>query len=397
MSLLAGISLTLGNTLAASTTPMNFKRSTCQNMDYKPPPPPPPGNTNAGLKPSMFHSHGRSHYYQLPATSGAPKGTLLVLPGCARWGPGFWPYGSPGCDDCVGLTEDVAHTKQALARGYAILVGWPVDLSYPNQYCWSAKDDGDTITKILLQFLEAFRLRTKPVYVLGASSGGSVALKFQSMLEAQRVPVHVSGILAEVSTNLEVQHFAPKSKRHPPIVWVSMSYPNEIKKARTRVADYKKYAPAAMVVSDVHKVLPTYFSDRHPRISPLRSAHLVDAMHSIKLLRTDGIFAYDIKENKGWIGKLYTAAPWLKQSPEFALGPSKKSAILQAMQVAQAGHEHVCDYLTAALMWFEQSGATNFTDLVRKYRVVKPSALTMERQLPGAEPTPVSAFAYGHR
>ena len=390
LTFLAGISITLAS-------PLGFKRSTCQSREGMPPPPPPPMSTNVGLKPSFFRSHGRSHYYQLPASTAPPKGTLFVLPGCSRWGPGFWPYGSPGCKECSGLTEDVSHTKQALARGYAILVGWPVDLAYPNQYCWSAKDDGPTITKVLKEFLDAFCLRDKPVYLMGASSGGSVALKFQSILESQKVPLIVNGILSEVSTNLEVQHFAPKSKRHPPTIWVSMSYQNEITKARTRVTDYKRYAPAAMVISNVRKVTPTFFSDRHPNISPSKSAQLYKAMRDIKLLRKDGTFAYDLKENKSWIGKLYKAAPWLKTNPEFTLGPSKKSAILQAMQVAQAGHEHVGDYLTAALMWFEQSGKTNFTELVRKYSVVKPSALTMTRQQLGMEPTPAAAFAYAQQ
>jgi hypothetical protein len=37
----------------------------------------------------------------------------------------------------------------------------------------------------------------------------------------------------------------------------------------------------------------------------------------------------------------------------------------------------VCDFLTAALVWFEQSGSSKFADLVRIYRKTRPAYLTM--------------------
>lgn len=395
ISFVVGLAIAVGMT---SASPVNI--SICGQLHYckpivdgfapvPPPPPPPPSDTNAGLRPGQFKSQGRTHYYQLPA--GEAKGTLVVLPGCARWGPGFWPYDAKGCTTCAGLTEDVAHTKQALARGYAIFVPWPIDRSYPGQYCWGAKDDGPTLPKIISEFLAQNKLSSKPVFAMGASSGGSVALKLQALLESAQVPFKLSGVIALVSTNLDVKDYAPRQKHSPPTAWITLSYPNEIKQGQANVAAYKKYAPSGFAMSDVKPVVPTYFSDRHPQITPVQSAEIVAGLKSIKLLGPDGIFLVDLKKNKGWAPKLYAAVPWLKKSPVYALGPTKKSAIQQAMLVAQAGHEHVCDYLTAALMWLESGGKGNFEDLAKKYRVVKPSKLTMARY--GSEPMPAEAFA----
>ena len=356
---------------------------------------PPTVSTNTGLAPQKFRAEGRSHYYQIPVN---PKGTLFVLPGCARWGPGFWPYNKTACPECVGLTEDVAHTKQALSRGYAVLVGWPVDLAYPGQLCWSAKDDGPTITSILEGFVAKHGLAKKPVYVLGASSGGSVAQKLSAMLASKRSHLQISGVLVEVSTRLSVEDAVRGMKTFAPTVWVSLGSPKEIQAVKDHAAQYsKKYGPGAHATALRRPITPPYFSDRHPGISPQQSAALAKAMREVGLVRADGLFAYDFKEKKVWVAQLYAKLPWLKLDPAFGpLGSVKQSAIMQAMLLAYGGHEHVCDFLTAALMWFEKGGKPDFEALVRRFRVVKPSALTMARQVDGAElPTPAAAFAYG--
>jgi len=350
--------------------------------------------TNDGLRRSKFQSQGRSHYYQLPA--GTPKGLLFVTPGCARWGPGFWPYDT-SCPECVGLTEDVCHTKQALARGYAILVGWPVDRAFPGQYCWSAKDDVPGIVRVLEDFVTAFKLQGKPIVTLGASSGGSIALLMPSFLAKHGTKgLSISGVVAEVSTTRGVSDITQGLTRYPPIVWVCMGdNPGEQSRARQHVADYQRYGRAAMVVSPVRPVTPDYFSDRSPVITPAQSAELVAAMKRVGLLSASGTFQYDFKKNKAWVGQLQRSVPWLKSSPAYALGPVKSSAIMQAMLVAQAKHEHVCDFLTAALAWFEQGGAPAFDSLVAQYRVTKPSALTVS-PAPAVASLPAPAEV-GHR
>lgn len=331
--------------------------------------------TNDGLRPGKFASQGRKHYYQIPPN---PKGLLLVTPGCARWGPGFWPYDPSSCPECVGLTEDVCHTKQALARGYAILVGWPVDRAFPGQYCWSAKDDVPGIVRVLEDFVAQFNLAGKPIYTMGASSGGSIALLMPSLLAKHGTKgLKISGVVAEVSTTRGVDDIAKGLKDLPPIVWVVMK-PDEQGRARQHAADYQRLGgKAAVVVSPPRPVTDSYFSDRSPVITPAQSAQLVGALKRSGVLGNDGKFTRDFKKDKSWVGQVQRSVPWIKSSPAYALGPTKSSAILQAMLVAEAHHEHVCDYLTAAFAWFEARGAGSFDSFVAKYRVTKPSALTM--------------------
>lgn len=337
----------------------------------------PAGRTNAGLARQIFQSQGRKHMYQMP--QGTPKGLLFVTPGCARWGPGFWPHDPKACPECVGLTEDVCHTKQALARGYAILVAWPVDRAFPGQYCWSSKDDVPSVVKVLEEFVAAKGLAGKPIVTMGASSGGSIALKMPGLVKKYGSRgLRVTGVLSEVSTTVTPADMvkAGMTAPYPAVVWVTMSRPDEIGRAKQHVAEYRKYGPAAHVVSPARPVTPSYLSDRHPQISPAQSAELVAGLKQIGVLRADGSFGTDIKKDKSWPAKLKSAVPWLASDPVvYALSPTKKSAILQALNVAQSKHEHVCDYLTAALIWFENQGRGSFDDLVDKYRVSKPAAL----------------------
>jgi hypothetical protein len=46
---------------------------------------------------------------------------LVIFHGCSHNTSDGWPYDPLGCSECVGLPEEVAHTKQALRMGYAVL------------------------------------------------------------------------------------------------------------------------------------------------------------------------------------------------------------------------------------------------------------------------------------
>lgn len=337
-------------------------------------------STNTGLAPQLFNSQGRKHYYQMP--QGTPKGLLFVTPGCARWGPGFWPHDPSRCKECVGLTEDVCHTKQALARGYAIFVAWPVDRAFPGQYCWSSKDDVPSVVKVLEEFVGAKGLAGKPIYTMGASSGGSIALKMPGYVRQYAKNLKISGVLAEVSTTVTPADMIKNGLKapFPPIVWITMSASDEIARARGHVAEYRKYGPAATIVSPPRPITPTYFSDRHPQISAKQSADLVAGLKQVGVIGNDGAVVIDLKKDKSWVGRLKKAVPWLAGDPVLgALSPTKKSAILQALNVAKSKHEHVCDYLTAAFAWFENDGRGSFDDMVAKYKISKPAALTAQR------------------
>lgn len=310
------------------------------------------------------------------------------MPGCSRTGLGFWPYDPRECPECAGLTEDVAHTKQALARGYAILVLTAGGKSF----CWGAETDAAFLKTAIPSFLrDQPILRHKPVFVMGASSGGGLMLRSLNSLG-----VRVDGVIALVATKQEVSAFDLPEKL-PPIVWITMSEPGEVAAAKQRVAAYaRRGGAAAMAVAPAHKVTDEYFANRHPLISREQSAQMARVLKSMGVIGADGTIRQDPKERRAWLSRMSTTLPFLKNNKHFQPAPFHKASLLQAMLVAWSKHDHVCDYLTAALAWLETGGKANFDDLARRYRVVKPAALMATRYPDGTEPAPSEAFAFGH-
>ena len=99
--------------------------------------------------------------------------------GCARSARAFWPYHANNCPECMGFPEHVSHVKQALARGFNVVVMSPTDSKHG---CWSSVWDNEGYTNdqprvagTLMQFLLNRRLTDKPIYLWGASSGGTFA------------------------------------------------------------------------------------------------------------------------------------------------------------------------------------------------------------------------------
>ena len=62
--------------------------------------------------------------------------------------------------------------------------------------------------------------------------------------------------------------------------------------------------------------------------------------------------------------------------------------------MAWSRHEHVTDYTTAALLWFESGCKGDFERFARAYKVEVPSALTAERLAKGKPPGPPAAFRH---
>lgn len=390
LGVIAGLAAAVGIAVAAPKTPAPH----CQapDRDGFQSSQPAAGNSNAGLRASTVKINGRVHYYQIPA---APKGTVVFLPGCMRTGHGFWPFDPASCKQCAGLTEDVCFTKQALARGYAMFVPTPVKKGW----CWSAKSDVPTAFTTVDTFLKSHGLHKKPVVLMGASSGGSLMVRYMIAAMTDK-GYRILGAVPVVGTNPEVSDIVRsiRSKRYPPIVWVVMDTAREIRMGRERVAQYKRFAPAAMAVAPARKVTNTYFSDRHPLITPAVSAQMAAAFRKLGVIKADGSIAGDPRNRAKWVAQLPVMVPFLKKNPHVPLAPMDRAPILQALMVAQSYHDHVCDFLTAALAWFEsgaQGQQAGFDKLAARYRVTKPALLRMARQKDGSEPVPAQAFAYG--
>ena len=343
-------------------------------------------NTNGGMTASKTTINGRVAYYQIPSN---PKGLVAVFPGCERTGVGFWPNSS-GCRECTGLTEDVATTKQCLARGYGVVVF----TSKGPSLCWQDKSDGayvkaGPVGTFVKQHKE---LSGKPVYVWGASSGGGMML---GNLGYMGVPI--AGVISVVATSRGASKISPglKGMKPPPIAWITMSRSSEKASAASNVAGWKKYAPAGMASVEVRPVTDTFFSDRDSRLTPSQSAQITAHLKKLGLIDSSGKVVKDPKAGgHSWVSSVYAAVPSLKTAlPGSSPTAWTGSPLLQELFVAQAGHEHVTDYTTAALMWFESGATGDFSQFATKYAVKYPALLTSTRQ--SGEPTPAAAYAFG--
>lgn len=324
-----------------------------------------PLQTGMGLQPAKFALFGRTHYYQVPP---APKGTMVFLPGCARAATGFWPP-SPQAPECTGFPEDVSHAIQALMAGYALLVPTPQN---PN-LCFSASDgDFEKLIPIIERFWALTGLKAKPLFMGGASAGGSVAVRFPAFAKGK---LKIDGMLLEVSTNQSPLSGGKPVPDYPPTVWVCMERDAESQReAKEHAAGLTRAkVGAAVVVSPARKVTDTYFSDRMVSVTAAQSKKVVQGLRAISLVDAAGNLKSNPKDNMAaWMKQL---KPHLPAGQPFTLGTVRKSPLFQALAVAYAGHEHVADYTTAAIKFFEADGQADMKALVARHAVPVPTKL----------------------
>ena len=174
-----------------------------------------------------------------------------------------------------------------------------------------------------------------------------------------------------------------------------MSRSSEKATASTNVAGWKKYAPAGMASVEVRAVTDTFFSDRDSRLTPSQSAQITAQLKKLGLIDASGKVVKDPKAGgHSWVSSVYAAVPTLKTAlPGTSPTAWTGSPLLQEIFVAQAAHEHVTDYTTSALMWFENGATGDFSQFATKYAVKYPALFTSTRQT--GEPTPAQAFASG--
>lgn len=97
-------------------------------------PPCPPRRYNDGT--------GRVALFRLPI-SGYVRGTCVFIHGC-KHDPYSWFYKSPRCPQCTGLPEEVAHSKQCLARGYAVMALMSLNRDYRGRCFSSSGGEGSS-------------------------------------------------------------------------------------------------------------------------------------------------------------------------------------------------------------------------------------------------------------
>eukprot|EP00887_Chlorella_sp_A99_P004278 scaffold15.g4278.t1 len=324
------------------------------------------------LVPTREVMYGHDVFYQMPTD---PIGTVAFFHGC---GGDFWPPSSKcPASTCRGLPEEIAHTKQALARGYAVIAISSADRT-PGSMCFSWSADADDVASILHQFTSDMGLASLPLYVVGVSSGGAFALKIPR-------PLTVNGVVAEaIGVNSGDWSMEDARPSYPPTVFLDM--------LKDQVYEKKLY--------------PSYFSDRSPFLTPDLSAKVVQGLKDIGMASEDGLLLKDPRYTKGWQAKLQEAVPELASTNDLVPDAGQASSggwpasagacradgaaprrgqggarISESMNVADA------EYLTASLVWLESRGKLNMNDVLSQYQIFGPeSELTADRLPAGAKP-----------
>ncbi|KAL4424442.1 hypothetical protein ABPG77_006380 [Micractinium sp. CCAP 211/92] len=357
--------------------------------------------TNAGLRPQRMQTFDRVHYYQLASN---PRGTLVTFHGCGRASRAFFPYDPETCPECLGFPEHVAHTKQALAAGYSLLAMDPQDNRH---LCWSSSkqglyvDDRPMVVATITQFLTEQGLTHLPVYLLGTSSGGTMALKLMQTLqelasksgvdlskapkEGDPFVLRIAGIISEESVPdplpAEGDGGSLRYPFQPPTIFIAMERGNSLGNAPGAIDFLRSHGvPSDFIESPIRRVGPTFLSDRIPVISPEQSAALVGAMQKIGMVDADGWLLGDPDTNKPvslntsspayrWVPRLRAALPWLRPKSRTMSLIYRTSLIQQALNVAWARHDAVADYLTVCLHWLEKQGEAKLSELLEKFTV----------------------------
>lgn len=137
------------------------------------------------LTPTRIPWKGHDLYFESPL---AARGLVLILHKCGRSGSDYWPR-SAACAECTGLPESLAHTQQALARGYAVAALNSLDRRTDGGgRCFAWSDDAGAAADAARQLPTRLGLPPgAPVYLMGTSSGGSLALRLCRLVDVDGV------------------------------------------------------------------------------------------------------------------------------------------------------------------------------------------------------------------
>lgn len=126
--------------------------------------------------------------WELPL--GKPTGAVVFAHGCHHAAGDLWPS-SEACPSCLGLPEEMRLRRAALQRGLAVI--GVSSLDRVGKRCWNELkiDGGAAVARIVNKVVRQERLQRLPLYTMGASSGGQLALTLPRVMK-------VAGVYAQV-------------------------------------------------------------------------------------------------------------------------------------------------------------------------------------------------------
>lgn len=223
-------------------------------------------------------------------TSSSPQGVALMLHGCSHAATDWFPR-SAGCKYCGfgkggwPLPEEKKVVALAQERNLAVVVMSSDDRT--GSKCWSPRKDVPKVSRALDALLTrpqnsvAVRLNDLPIYVFGASSGGSFAsLLPTNLLRPDGSRFNLAGIAVQISGGGGLKSGladAETARIIPPVAFLHM--PKDVRTAKAvaslKAQLHKAGVPVMVVGRSASAVTDVFFSDRIDEVGACACASLL--------------------------------------------------------------------------------------------------------------------------
>lgn len=234
--------------------------------------------------------------YQIPKSNKALTGVLFVAHGCSHSATDWWPK-SQNCSRCIGLPVEKTIVQTALEHNMAVVA---VTSGNRQHKCWVLKSDKvPVINAIKYVYQKAGFIAESaslPLYLLGASSGGSFVGSFAQ--EAKSEGLIVSAICVQIMF-IKIHRF---DEGMIPALFIHMPLESHTKKMISSVIDQiNKHSPnSAKELLCLKKAIdPTYFNDHGAALTIADSITLTKALKDSGLLSTQN-FLLDNPRETNW-------------------------------------------------------------------------------------------------
>lgn len=289
------------------------------------------------------------------------QGTVLLLHGCSHSATDWFPV-SPGCQDCIGLPEEMRIAYISLLSGYSVI---SVSSTDRNRKCWATHPEarvGSDYERVNSALLEAKNLgmydSSKPLFVLGVSSGGifasSLPLRF-----------YVSGVISIVSSSvvrLWTDEFLSSHTMYTPHVFTHMAY-RDGRTAQMVASSMSKLQRMGVSCTDFRvdpkAVTPEFLTDALPHLNRTVASEIVAALNAAGYLDAVWRLTSDPRESS-WRKALQQLGHQIGDTLVADVSP-----LAEELNRAWAGHEITSEYYAESLHFLEQSLRTHIQTTVR--------------------------------
>lgn len=311
--------------------------------------------------------------YQLPPDTLGLKGVLAVFHGCSHRATDWFPV-SDSCKACIGLPVERTIAQGALDRGFAVLA---ISSQNKEHKCWLPHGDILPVSKAIRHFyaflkkstnvgskrrelfsstetmlgkgVSATQMMSPPLFLLGASSGGSFVASFAA--ESRNLSLHVSAICVQISAIRQTNHV-----HVPPTLFVHMTSDGHTSRAVGRIIEQlNKRSVGGVMVAAQHlcqskAITPSYFHDHGQALSVVDSATLVAALTAAGIIDAATGKLKDDPRMTDWRQTASKALPHVVLSRD-NLKPDE-SAVSELLNLAWAAHEITDEFLPETFQWF---------------------------------------------